>query len=264
MGLGQGPLPEGPRQDSRPARTASSRPVGSAPEHRDGAGSGGHRTLQLGALSPPRTGWGAGSPLRLGSEGSAAPARAGWVARGSCSPGLGTPNSVLCCPPPPPAAQTTAACGESGWSLRGEPRSGGCGGEGCPHPAASPASPPPLWGVRTSFGPPGSEFSDGGVWERLRAPTGGEPWAHHPPPSGAAAGAGGVGGGAALGLLGLVQPPLQAARVSALLPALVEGLPPPRAPPSQAQLLCSPWPLLPRWARDGVGRARGFTARPAP
>lgn len=44
----------------------------------------------------------------------------GVVGGRSCSPKPDAPSLVLCCHPPPAlASQTTAACGESGWSLRG-------------------------------------------------------------------------------------------------------------------------------------------------
>lgn len=91
-------------------------------------------------------------PLRMGPELNSS-GRMGWVAKGSYSPKPDVPNLVLCCCPPPAlASQTTAACGESGWSLRGWAqvlgREGGGGeeAEGCPNPLSLASWPSPIGG----------------------------------------------------------------------------------------------------------------------
>lgn len=179
----------------------------------------------------------------------------GWRWEEAAPLSLVPPTRVLCCPPTPtrqPKPQLPAVSQAGAWGLSPGPRGRRERGEGRAALTQQPPqpAPPPLWGSVPPSVPPGSEFSDEGMRERLRARTVGEPWSHQPP-HGAGQLGGGVEAGQPWGLLGLVQPPLQAARVSALLPALSGGAPSYWSPtlpgpaalliPALAPTLCLGW-----------------------
>lgn len=164
-----------------------------------------------------------------------------------------SPTCVLCCPHPHPwqpkpqlpAVSQAGACGTEPRSERESGAERGVQRVALHRPPPQfPLPAPPLCrelggvGVSASFSLPGSEFSERG----MRASPG-----HISHPAELGSGGGGLEAGQPWGLLGLVQLPLQKARVSALLPALGGGAPSswsPTLPGPAALLILASTPTL--------------------
>lgn len=191
----------------------------------------------------------------------------GWRWEEAAPLSLVPPTRVLCCPPTPtrqPKPQLPAVSQAGAWGLSPGPRGRRERGEGRAALTQQPPqpAPPPLWGSVPPSVPPGSEFSDEGMRERLRARTVGEPWSHQPP-HGAGQLGGGGGGGAALGTPGSGPAPTPGS----------SGFSPASCPQWRGSLLlephpprpsCSAYPGLSSHAVPGMeGGAWGLTARAA-